>query len=205
MLLIGNDMDAIKEVKKQLSSNLDMKDIGATKLILEMDIKRDQAARKLWLNQTKYIETVLKQFNMQYCKPMKVPIPVGARLIAKQCPKTQEEIEDMVHVPYASAVGGLMYAMVCTRPKISDVVGVLSRYMLTLGKEHKTIVKRVFRYLCGTKDYVICYQGRPRGDNGKLDIHGFVDANWVGDMDRWRLTNVYVFKMFGGAIRQMSK
>jgi hypothetical protein len=64
MLLIGNNMDTIKKVKKQLSSELDMKDLRATKFILGMDIKRDRVARKLWLNQMKYIETILKHFNM---------------------------------------------------------------------------------------------------------------------------------------------
>jgi hypothetical protein len=101
-----------------------MKDLSETKFILGMEIKRDRATRKLWLNHTKYIETVLKWFNMQDCKPMKVPIPVGARLTVEYCPKTQEEIEDMAHVPYASVVGSLMYAMVCTRPDIAHAVGV---------------------------------------------------------------------------------
>ena len=113
---------------------------------------------------------------------MKVRILVGERLTAEQCPKTHDEIEDMEHVPYASAVGSLMYAMVCTRPNISHLVGLLRRYMSTLGKENWT-AKRVFRYLCGTKDYVICYQGKTRGDN-ELNVHGFVDADWVGYMDR---------------------
>ena len=84
---------------------------------------------------------------------MKVPIPAGARFTDEQCPKTQEEIEDMACVPFASVVGSLMYTMLCTRPNISHVVGVLSRYMSKMGKEHWTTVKRVFRYLRGTKDY----------------------------------------------------
>jgi hypothetical protein len=94
-----------------------MKDLGASNFILGMEIKRDRKKRKLWLNQRKYVETILQRFNMQECKPVKVPIPVGVKLSADQCPKTQEEEEDMSRVPYASAVGSLMYAMVCTRPK----------------------------------------------------------------------------------------
>jgi hypothetical protein len=96
----------------------------------------------------------------------------------------------MAHVPYASSIGSIMYVMVCTRPDISHVVGVLSKCMLTPGKEHWTTFKRVFRYFCGTKDYFIFYQGRPEGDNGKLDVHVFVDAKWVGDLDRWRSTKI---------------
>ena len=52
---------------------------------------------------------------MQDSKLVNVPIPVGVKLSVEQCPKTQEEEEDMSRVPYASAVGSLMYAMVCTR------------------------------------------------------------------------------------------
>eukprot|EP00253_Pinus_taeda_P011112 PITA_11112 len=78
-------------------------------------------------------------------KPVKVPILVGVSLSSEQCPKTQEEEEDMPRVPYASAVSSLMYAMVCTRLDIVHVVGVLSRFMSRLGKEHWTTVKQVFR------------------------------------------------------------
>jgi len=53
-------------------------------------------------------------------------------------------------VPYASAVGNLMYAMVCTRPDIAHVVGVLSRFMSKPRKEHWTTMKRVFSDLRGT-------------------------------------------------------
>jgi hypothetical protein len=113
---------------------------------------------------------------MHDCKPVKVSIPVRERLTVEQCPKTQEEIENMARVPYASVLGSLMYVMVYTRPDIVHAVGVLSRYMSTPGKEHWTTIKRVFRYLCGTKDYAICYQGKPGGDSGELNVHGFVDA-----------------------------
>jgi hypothetical protein len=114
MLLFGNTMDAIKEVNKQLSSKFNMKDIGATNFIMGMDIKRDRAAINIWLNQMKYIEAILKHFNVQDCKPVKVSILVGERITIEQCPKTQEEIEDMTHVPYENVVGSLIYAMVCT-------------------------------------------------------------------------------------------
>jgi hypothetical protein len=56
--------------------------------------------------------------------------------IFDQCPKTQEEDDDMSRVPYVSEVGSLMYAMVCTKPNISHAVGFLSKYMSKLGKEN---------------------------------------------------------------------
>ena len=141
---------------------------------------------------------------MHDIKPVKVPIPVGVKLSTEQCPKTQEEEECMSRVPYASVVGSLMYSMVCTRPDIAHAVGVLSRFMSNPGKEHWTIVKRVFRYLRGTSDYGLCYQGRP-GLERMLDIRGFVDADWAGDLDQRRSTSGYVFSLFGGAVSWMSK
>jgi hypothetical protein len=142
---------------------------------------------------------------MQDCKLVKVPILMAARLIVEQCPKTYEEIEDMTCVPYKSVVGSMMYVMVCTRPDISHAVGVLGKYISTLGKEHWKTIKRVFRYLCGTKNYSICYQGKLGGDNGKLYVHVFVGVDWAGYLDQRRSTNEYVFKMFSGEISWMSK
>ena len=110
----------------------------------------------------------------------------------------------MSRVPYASAVGSLMYGMVYTRPDIAHAVGVLSRFMSNPGKEHWTAVKWVFRYLRGTSDYGLCYQGRP-GLERMLDIHVFIDANWAGDLDQRISTSGYVFSLFGGAVSWMSK
>jgi len=141
MLLFGNDKEIIQDLKTKLSSKFDMKDLGAANYILGMEIKRYRAKRKLWLNQRKYLEKILQRFNMKDSKPMKVPIPVGVKLFAEQCPMTQEEEEDMSCVPYVSVVGSLMYAMVCTRPNISHAMGVLSRFMSKPGKEHRTTMK----------------------------------------------------------------
>ena len=94
---------------------------------------------------------------MQDRKFVNIPIPIGVKLSAEQSTKTQEEEEDMSHVPYESAVSSLMYAMICTRPDIAHVVGVLSRFMSKPGKEHWTAVKRVFKYLRGTSDYGLCF------------------------------------------------
>jgi hypothetical protein len=88
MLLVGNNMDVIKEVKLQLSSKFDMKDLSVANFIMGMEIKRDHANKKLWLNQRKYVETILQRFNMHGSKPVKVPIPIGVNLYADQCPKT---------------------------------------------------------------------------------------------------------------------
>jgi hypothetical protein len=174
MPLDGNNMDVIKEMKNNLSSKFDMKDLGAVDFILGMKIKRDQAIRNIWVNQRKYSETILKRFNMQNWKPVKASIPMGE--IVEQCPKTQEEIEDMAHVPYVSFVGSMICVMVCTWLDIAHALGVLRRYMPTLGKENWTTVKIVFMYLCGTKYYAIFYQGQHEVDS-EVNIKIFFDVN----------------------------
>ena len=68
--------------------------------------------------------------------------------------------------------------------------------MSKLGKEHWIAIKRVFRYLHGTTNHAIYYQGRAR-PNIVLDVHGFIDAVWVGDLDYRRSTSGHVFNLFG--------
>lgn len=72
--------------------------------------------------------------------------------------KNDDEEEDMLHVPYLSVVRSLMYAIVCTKPDIAHAMGVVSRFMSNLGKEHWIAVKRIFKYLHGTTNYALCYQ-----------------------------------------------
>jgi hypothetical protein len=95
----------------------------------------------------------------------------------------KEEIEDMAHVPYASVVGSLMYVMVCTRPRHFSCSGSIEKIHVDTWERALDVVKRVFRYLCGTKYYAICYQGKPETDR-EVNVHGFVDVDWAGDLDR---------------------
>eukprot|EP00253_Pinus_taeda_P020592 PITA_20592 len=106
---------------------------------------------------------------------MKQPEGFAVKGKNELCPKAQEEEEDMSRAPYASVVGSVLYEMVSTRPNITHVVGILSRFMSKPRKEHWTIVMSVFRYFPGTSDYGLCYEGRS-GLDRILDIHGFVDA-----------------------------
>ena len=63
------------------------------------------------------------------------------RLSKEQLLKTKEESDHISKVPYASAIGSLMYVMVCTRPDIAHAMGVVTRYMSWLGKQHWEAVK----------------------------------------------------------------
>ena len=115
------------------------------------------------------------------------------------CPKTQKEIEYMSRVPYSSAVGSLMYAMVCTRPDIAHAMGVVRRYMNNPGKEHWEAVKWILRYLRGTASHALCFGG------SKIVLQGYVDSYMAGDKDIRRTTTGYVFTISGTTISWISK
>uniref|UniRef100_A0A2N9FQZ7 Integrase catalytic domain-containing protein n=1 Tax=Fagus sylvatica TaxID=28930 RepID=A0A2N9FQZ7_FAGSY len=114
-----------KRLKSLLHKEFEMKDLGVAKKILGMEIRRDRGARKLWLSQKNYIRKVLEKFSMLDAK--RTPLANHFRLSGSQCPKNEEEIENMSKVPYASVVGCLMYAMVCTRPDLAHAVSTVSR------------------------------------------------------------------------------
>uniref|UniRef100_A0A2N9GG47 CCHC-type domain-containing protein n=1 Tax=Fagus sylvatica TaxID=28930 RepID=A0A2N9GG47_FAGSY len=117
----------LKQLKSLLHKEFEMKDLGAAKKILGIEIRRDREARKLWLSQKNYIRKVLEKFSMLNAKPVSTPLANHFRLSGSQCLKNEEEIENMSKVPYASAVGCLMYAMVCTRPDLAHAVSTVSR------------------------------------------------------------------------------
>jgi hypothetical protein len=195
ILLIGDNMELVRDTKSLLSKAFDMKDLGVVHYCLGIEVKRDRKNRKIWLSQKKYIENILNEFGMETCKVVKTPFQVGVKLSTKMCPKTHEEKKYIARLPYARVVGSLMYAMVCTRLDIAHSVGVVSIFMVDPRKEHWMVVKRIFRYLQGTKDYALCYQDH---GNDIFYLHGFVDVDWVGDVDKRKSTSAYVFTLFGG-------
>ena len=79
-----------------------------------MQILRDRKTKKLWLSQEKYIKWVLERFNMKHAKPVSTPLGSHFKLSKKSCSSSNKEKENMASIPYSSAVGSLMYAMVCT-------------------------------------------------------------------------------------------
>ena len=87
---------------------------------------------------------------MNDCKLVSTPLAAHFKLSSDLCPDTKEDMKYMSHVPYANAIGSLMYAMICTRPDLAYVVSMVSRYMHNPGKKHWSAVKWIFRYLKGT-------------------------------------------------------
>ncbi|GJU93870.1 retrovirus-related pol polyprotein from transposon TNT 1-94 [Tanacetum coccineum] len=142
MLVSGSDMVQIKKLKRQLSQEFKMKDLGPAEQILGMSIIRDRTKGTLKLSQEKYIGKVLEKFNMKDAKARCQPLGDHFKLSKKQAPKTEASRRIMAKVLYALAVGSVMYAIVYTRLDIAHAVGVVIRFMSNPGREHWEAVNK---------------------------------------------------------------
>ena len=194
MLIAASSKEEVRKVKAQLSKEFEMKDLGAAKKIPGMEIVRNRAADRLYLSQKGYIEKVLRRFNMQSAKPVTTPLAAHFRLSSALCPQSDDEVDYMSRVPYSSAVGSLMYAMVCSRPDLAFAVSAVSRYMANPGKEHWKAVQWILRYLRGSTDGCLQF-GRTRDG-----VTGYVDSDFAGDLDKRRSLTGYIFTVSGCAI-----
>ena len=129
---------------------------------------------------------------MHACKPSPAPIVKGDSFGEFQCPRNQYEIDRMKTVSYASAVGSLQYAQVCTRPNLAFVTRILGRYQSNLRIEYWRMVKKALRYVQGTKGLMLTYR---RSDS--LHIEGYSDSDFAGDVDDRKSTSGYVFTLAG--------
>ncbi|KAH9727197.1 hypothetical protein KPL70_008566 [Citrus sinensis] len=194
ILLIGNDIGVLTTIKSWLAKQFDMKDLGEASYILGIKLLRDRKNKTLALSQAVYIDKILARFSMENFKTGLLPFRHGITFSKDQSPKTSEEIERMRRVPYAKAVGSLMYAMLCTRPDICFTVGMVSRYLSNPGPEHWTAVKHIMKYLKRTKNYILVYSG------DELIPVGYTDSDFMSDKDSRKSTSGYVFTLGSGAI-----
>ena len=154
-----------------------MKDLGPAKQILGMRISRDRFEGILNLSQEKYIKKLLSRFNVGNAKTRNTPLGTHLKLSKRQSSQAEEEESHMSKVPYASAVGSLMYAMVCTRPDIAHAVRVVRRFLSNPGNEYWEGVKSILRYFKGTSKMHLSFR------KSNLTLQGFSDADLGGDLD----------------------
>ena len=106
----------------------------------------------------------------------------------------------MSKVPYASAVSSLMYAMMCVRPDICYVVGLVSQYQSNPDQKHWMTIKRILGYLKGISDYMLCYQ-----EKKDLRLINYSDVDWECNIDQSKSISGYVFLLNDSAILWSSK
>src|SRR3954465_860348 len=125
-----------------------------------------------------------------------LPVIKGVKLSVTQCPTTAKEKEEMSSKPYASAIGSLMYAMLCTRPDLALAISMTNCYHSNPGMTHWIAVKNILKYLRRTNDLFLVYGGVDE----ELTVKGYVDASLDSDLDDSKSQTGYVFMLNGGAI-----
>ena len=171
-----------------------MKDLGETSYVLRIRIYRDRSKRMLGLSQSMYIEKIVKKFGMKNFKRGFISMKHEIYLSKEISPKTPQERAYMAKVPYASAIGSIMYAMLCTRPDVAHALSVTSRYQADPGEDHWKTVKCILKYLRRTKDLFLFYGG------SDLKLQGYTDSSFQLDKDDSKSMSGFVFMLNGGAV-----
>jgi hypothetical protein len=161
-----------------------------------MTVKQDRANKRLALSQEAYINRMLSDFGMKDCKPAATPMDKNLK-IEPNDPSFKASAD--VCQKFAKAIGTLMYLMLGTRPDIAYAVAYLSRWMANPTPTCETALKRLFRYLQGTRTLELTFQG----ELGPLV--GYTDADWGGDPQTRRSTSGYTFSMGSAVISWSSK
>jgi hypothetical protein len=186
----------LNSVKEYLNSNFLMKDMGEAAYILGIKIYRDRLRHLLALSQSTYLDKVLKRFKMQNSKKGDLPVVKGVSLSVTQSPATGMEKSVMSSIPYASAIGSIMYAMLSTRPNVALALNLTSRYQSNPGMNHWIAVKNILKFLRRTNDMILVYGG----SSLELYVKGYVSTNYKADLDDEKSQTLYFFLVNGGVV-----
>ena len=145
------------------------------------------------MSQRKYIEDMLVQHCMKGCKPAPTPMNSNEKLQAYDGSGEADALK------YRSLIGKLIY-LTHTRPDISYVVGMMSRFMGKPTKHHQGVAKRVIRYLVGTQEFGLWYT-----KTNQCKLEGYTDSEWAGFIDDRKSTSSMVFSLGSSPISWCSK
>ena len=187
-------------IEAELQKYFEVKSLGQPSIIIGVKIR--QGNNLIEMSQTHYIETLLKKYGLQDANPVSTPMDLNIKLDdPEEILEEQGNIQMVTHV-YANLIGSLMYLAIATRPDIAYAINKLAQYTSAPKPKHWTAVKRVFRYLKGTKDHRLTYGGSHNLLNDELNI--YCDADWGSDLDRKSISG-YVITIAGGAVAWRSK
>ncbi|CAK9796153.1 Copia protein [Anthophora plagiata] len=187
LVIATANRETMTNFKNYLMNRFRMTDLSDIKFCL--GIKVDRENNKITLDQTAYINTVLKNFNMYECNPVSTPLPSKLDYVALNS-------NDKCEAPCRNLIGCLMYIMICTRPDLSIAVNILSRYTNKNNKELWQYLKRVLRYLKGSSKIKLFEPNYVRGNYDDI-ISGYVDSDWGGhDENDRKSTTGYSFQLF---------
>jgi hypothetical protein len=141
--------------------------------IFGIKIYRDRSNRPIGLSQDAYIDKILNRFYMQDSMKGFLSMSHDITLCKKQCPSKPDEQERLRAIPYASAIGSIMYVVLCTRPDVSYALSATGRYQSNYGEAHWIIVKNILKYLKRTKEAFLVFGGEE-----ELIVKGYSDATF---------------------------
>jgi hypothetical protein len=118
LIILTSNVSILKWLKSRLENEFEMSDLRKLHYCLSVEFERNHANRTIIMSQNKYIEKVLKRFNMEECKPIGTPLYVNSKLLKLTKEEFQGIQEEMQGIPYKAVAGSLMYAMVDTRPDL---------------------------------------------------------------------------------------
>ena len=138
ILLAGKSKIDIKKVKTALKEEFDMKELGESKRILDIEITRERTKRFLTIDQSNYCYKELKRFNMLDAKQIVIPLSEHFKLSTANCPNPEDpnHVKYMANIPYSQVIGSIMYLMISIRPNLSYTSSLISTYMANPSKRH---------------------------------------------------------------------
>jgi hypothetical protein len=193
-LLMAHNCPTLAEgIVAQLSARFPMTDLGEPRRLLGMRISSSDDG--ILLDQEAYILEQLSKFEMMDSKHVDTPEQTGFYLDKEMCATSVDEKQDMMGTPFRELVGALNWIATCTRPDISHAVSSLCRYLDNPGRQHWTSAKRVLKYLKGSSNFGLFFQG-----NQQPHLIAYSDSDWAGDKDSRKSTTGYTLMMSGCAI-----
>lgn len=194
ILLVSDNEKEIQNFEEMLKKEFEITLLGNVSNFLGLQIERDDNGI-FKLHQTKYINKVIESFLTEDAKPSKIPLDPGYyKLCANSKPLLNNE-------QYRKAIGSLLYIAVNTRPDIAASVSILSRKVSCPTELDWLEVKRVLRYLIGTKSYKLAL-GKNTGTHRLI---GYADADWAQDQTDRKSNTGYLFQLYGGTITWASR
>jgi len=193
-LVLGRSKDKIEELLNAMCKEFKITS-SIAKYYLGIKIERDRKSKKIRLTQTAYARTILEKFEMLECNSAKTPMEQGVQLINNVDENGQHE--STANVPYRQIIGSLMYLAVSTRPDLSYVVGVLSRFLEQPSASHWLTAKRVLKYIKGTLEVGITYNGNC---DEKNRLVAFSDSDYASCVNTRKSTSGVILIINGGPV-----
>lgn len=198
-MLVTGTPDLVERFHGGIKGRFTIMDSGEVAWLLGIEVVWDLNAGTVRIAQRTAIDAIARALHLEGAKAVSTPIAIGGNLDRSQCPTTAEAIADMTGIPYREGVGMCMYLAITSRPDISYTVHRLAKYMSNPGRAHWEALKRLVRYLIGTRELWLVY-GRDR-----MGLAGYTDADWGTSNDTRHSVCGYVYTFDGGAISWSAK